>query len=175
MAQNQDAALDTGGIAEAPAKKKSSFMKVVVFLLLAAGLAGGGLYGYTHYLNGELPAGLSELVAGKEKPVPVLLQAPSVMYALKPLMVNLAESRGSKVLKVSVAFELSSPDLSAELDEKLQKVTDSILVLLSSKTFDDVYSVEGKFRLKDEITMRVNRFLLMGHVRDAYFTEFVIQ
>lgn len=175
MAQNQDAALDAGGIAEVPAKKKSSFMKVILFLLLAAGLAGGGLYGYTHYLNGELPAGLSELVAGKEKPVPVALQAPSVMYALKPLMVNLAESRGSKVLKVSVAFELSSPDLSAELDEKLQKVTDSILVLLSSKTFDDVYSVEGKFRLKDEITMRVNRFLLMGHVRDAYFTEFVIQ
>lgn len=175
MAQNQDAALDAGGIAEVPAKKKSSFMKVLLFLLLAAGLAGGGLYGYTHYLNGELPAGLSELVAGKEKPVPVALQAPSVMYALKPLMVNLAESRGSKVLKVSVAFELSSPDLSAELDEKLQKVTDSILVLLSSKTFDDVYSVEGKFRLKDEITMRVNRFLLMGHVRDAYFTEFVIQ
>ncbi len=175
MAQNQDAALDAGGIAEAPAKKKSSFMKIILFLLLAAGLAGGGLYGYTHYLNGELPAGLSELVDGKEKPVPVLLQAPSVMYALKPLMVNLAESRGSKVLKVSVAFELSSPDLSAELDEKLQKVTDSILVLLSSKTFDDVYSVEGKFRLKDEITMRVNRFLLMGHVRDAYFTEFVIQ
>ncbi len=175
MAQNQDAALDTGGIAEAPAKKKSSFMKLILFLLLAAGLAGGGLYGYTHYLNGELPAGLSELVAGKEKPVPVAMQVPSVMYALKPLMVNLAESRGSKVLKVSVAFELSSPDLSAELDEKLQKVTDSILVLLSSKTFDDVYSVEGKFRLKDEITMRVNRFLLMGHVRDAYFTEFVIQ
>ena len=63
----------------------------------------------------------------------------------------------------------------AELDDKLQKITDSILVLLSSKTFDDVYSVEGKFRLKDEITMRVNRFLLLGHVRDAYFTEFVIQ
>ena len=54
-------------------------------------------------------------------------------------------------------------------------VMDSILVLLSSKAFEDVYSVQGKFKLKDEITTRVNRFLVVGHVKDAYFTEFIIQ
>ena len=36
-------------------------------------------------------------------------------------------------------------------------------------------SVQGKFKLKDEITTRVNRFLVVGHVKDAYFTEFIIQ
>ena len=62
-----------------------------------------------------------------------------------------------------------------ELKENIQKVTDSILVLLSSKSFEDVYSVQGKFKLKDEVTTRVNRFLVVGHVKDAYFTEFIIQ
>ncbi len=62
-----------------------------------------------------------------------------------------------------------------EIKENLQKITDSILVLLSSKTFEEVYSVQGKFKLKDEITTRVNRFLVLGHVKDAYFTEFIIQ
>lgn len=175
MAQNQEAALEGGEMAEAPAKKKSFVKRLFLFLLVTAGLGGGGYYAYTTYFGGELPAGLTELVSGKEKIQPATAPMPGVMYSLDPLLVNLAESRGRQVLKVSVAFELSSPDVRAELDEKLQKITDSILVLLSSKTFDDVYSVEGKFRLKDEITMRVNRFLLLGHVRDAYFTEFVIQ
>jgi flagellar basal body-associated protein FliL len=29
--------------------------------------------------------------------------------------------------------------------------------------------------LKDEITTRTNRFLVVGHVKDAYFTEFIVQ
>ena len=62
-----------------------------------------------------------------------------------------------------------------ELKENIQKIIDSVFVLLSSKNFEDVYSVQGKFKLKDEITTRVNRFLVVGHVKDAYFTEFIVQ
>ena len=72
-------------------------------------------------------------------------------------------------------MELSSPEVNPEFEENLQKITDSVLVLLSSKSFEDVYSVQGKFKLKDEITTRVNRFLVVGHVKDAYFTEFIVQ
>jgi flagellar FliL protein len=70
---------------------------------------------------------------------------------------------------------LSAPEVNPEIQENLQKITDSILVLLSSKNFEDVYSVQGKFKLKDEIATRVNRFLVVGHVKDAYFSEFIIQ
>ncbi|NIQ01548.1 MAG: hypothetical protein GWM98_15110, partial [Nitrospinaceae bacterium] len=80
-----------------------------------------------------------------------------------------------RFLKVTVSLELSAPEVHGEIKENLQKITDSILVLLSSKTFEEVYSVQGKFKLKDEITTRVNRFLVLGHVKDAYFTEFIIQ
>ena len=78
-------------------------------------------------------------------------------------------------MKVTTTLELSSPEVNPEFEENLQKITDSILVLLSSKSFEDVYSVQGKFKLKDEITTRVNRFLVVGHVKDAYFTEFIVQ
>jgi len=94
---------------------------------------------------------------------------------MNPFVVNLAGSSGKRFLKVTVTLELSEPEVNAEFEENLQKITDSILVLLSSKTFDDVYSVEGKFKLKDEITTRTNRFLVVGHVKDAYFTEFIVQ
>ncbi|MFQ5717741.1 MAG: flagellar basal body-associated FliL family protein, partial [Nitrospinales bacterium] len=98
-----------------------------------------------------------------------------VMVPLEPFIVNLADSKGKRFLKVAITLELSSPEVSAEISENIQKITDSILILLSSKTFTDVYSVQGKFKLKDEVVTRVNRFLVLGHVKDAYFTEFVIQ
>ena len=62
-----------------------------------------------------------------------------------------------------------------ELKENIQKIIDSVFVLLSSKNFEDVYSVQGKFKLKDKITTWVNRFLVIGHVKGAYFTGFIIQ
>ena len=98
-----------------------------------------------------------------------------VMFTMDSFIVNLAGSGGKRFLKVTVSLELSAPEVHSELKGSIQKITNSILLLLSSKTFEDVYSVQGKFRLKDEITARVNRFLLTGHVKGTYFTEFIIQ
>ena len=98
-----------------------------------------------------------------------------VMFPLDPFIVNLAGSGGKRFLKVTVSLELSSPEVHVEIKENIHKITDSILMLLSSKTFEDVYSIQGKFKLKDEITTRVNGLLVLGHVKDAYFTEFIIQ
>ena len=98
-----------------------------------------------------------------------------VMFHLEPFIVNLARSQGSRFLKITVSLEMSSPAVRSDLEKNIQKLTDSILLLLSTKSFDDVYSVQGKFTLKGEITTRVNQFLTVGQVKGAYFTEFLIQ
>jgi flagellar basal body-associated protein FliL len=98
-----------------------------------------------------------------------------VMFPMDPFVVNLAGSEGKRFLKVTISLELSTPEAHVEIKENIQKINDSITVLLSSKAFEDVYSVQGKFKLKDEITTSVNRFLVVGHIKDAYFTEFIIQ
>lgn len=97
------------------------------------------------------------------------------MFHLDPFIVNLAKSGGNRFLKVTVSLEMSSPDVRFELKKNIKKITDSILLLLSTKVFKDVYSVQGKFTLKSEITTRVNQFLTKGVVKGAYFTEFIIQ
>jgi len=99
----------------------------------------------------------------------------SLMFHLDPFIVNLAKSGGNRFLKVTVSLEMSSPDVSFELKKNIKKITDSILLLLSTKVFKDVYSVQGKFTLKSEITTRTNQFLTKGVVKGAYFTEFIIQ
>ena len=161
--------------AEAPGGKKKMGMiiGIIVGLLI---LGGGGYYAYINFFKEkpaeEKPADGEEAkeAAPVEKDVDL-----GLMFPLDPFVVNLAGSEGKRFLKVTISLELSTPEVNLELKKNIQKITDSILVLLSSKAFEDVYSVQGKFKLKDEITTRVNRFLVVGHVKDAYFTEFIIQ
>ena len=110
-----------------------------------------------------------------EEPKPVKKVKKDLMFHLDPFIVNLAKSGGNRFLKVTVSLEMSSPKVRLGLKKNIQKITDSILLLLSTKIFKDVYSVQGKFTLKGEITTRVNQFLTEGQVKGAYFTEFIIQ
>ncbi len=98
-----------------------------------------------------------------------------LMFHLDPFIVNLAKSGGNRFLKVTVSLEMSGSGVRREIKKNIQKITDSILLLLSTKVFEDVYSVQGKFTLKGEITTRVNQFLTKGQVKGTYFTEFIIQ
>ena len=146
-------------------------------------LAGGGYFAYTNFFQEEAVEESAEKDKNGEEGgegedgenAEELPPGVGVMFTMDPFVVNLAGSNGKRFLKVTATLELSSPEVNPEFEENLQKITDSILVLLSSKTFEDVYSVQGKFKLKDEITTRVNRFLVVGHVKDAYFTEFIVQ
>jgi flagellar protein FliL len=161
--------------AEAPGGKKKMGMIIGIIVGLMI-LGGGGYYAYINFFKEkpaeEKPADGEEAkeAAPVEKDVNL-----GLMFPLDPFVVNLAGSEGNRFLKVTISLELSTPEVNLELKKNIQKITDSILVLLSSKAFEDVYSVEGKFKLKDEMTTRVNRFLVVGHVKDAYFTEFIIQ
>jgi flagellar FliL protein len=175
---------DDFGEEEGP--KKSKVVIILIIVVLLALLGGGGYYAYTTFFQGQ--ADEKKEGEGGTGAAPVEGEDPQlekkeiaiqlglgVMVPLEPFIVNLANSEGNRFLKVTVTLELSSSEVHAEVNENVQKITDSILILLSSKSFEDVYSVQGKFKLKDEITTRVNRFLVLGHVKDAYFTEFVIQ
>ena len=110
-----------------------------------------------------------------EEPKPVKKVKKNLMFNLDPFIVNLAKSGGNRFLKAKISLEMSSPEVRLELKKNIQKITDSVLLLLSAKVFEDVYSVQGKFTIKGEVTSRVNQFLTKGQVKGAYFTEFIIQ
>ena len=171
MAEEEDALDELEG---AEAKKPIGMIIGIIVGLLVLG--GGGYYAYINFFQEkpveEKPAEGEE--AKEEAPAEEDLFL-GVMFPMDPFVVNLAGSEGKRFLKVTIFLELSTPEVHLEIKENIQKVTDSILILLSSKAFEDVYSVQGKFKLKDEITTRVNRFLVVGHIKDAYFTEFIIQ
>ena len=180
----EEEAGEEGGEAAGEEEKKGLPIKLILIVVGVLALAGGGYFAYTNFFQEEAVEESAEKDkngeeggeegAGGEN-TEELPPGVGVMFTMDPFVVNLAGSNGKRFLKVTATLELSSPEVNPEFEENLQKITDSILVLLSSKSFEDVYSVQGKFKLKDEITTRVNRFLVVGHVKDAYFTEFIVQ
>ena len=144
MAEDDDllAHLDTTA-ATGGQKKKPLIMIIAIVAALA--LAGGGYFGYKTYMakkqveEQESPEkaqekGVEEAPKGKEagvKEEPAI----GVMLPLEPFIVNLAGSEGKRFLKVSITLELSSAGLRTEINENIQKVTDSILILFTSKSF----------------------------------------
>ena len=179
----EEEAGEEGGEAAGEEEKKGLPIKLILIVVGVLALAGGGYFAYTNFFQEEAVEESAEKDKNGEEGgegadgenAEELAPGVGGMFTMDPFVVNLAGSNGKRFLKVTTTLELSSPEVNPEFEENLQKITDSILVLLSSKSFEDVYSVQGKFKLKDEITTRVNRFLVVGHVKDAYFTEFIVQ
>lgn len=101
---------------------------------------------------------------------------PGTVLNLNPFIVNLADASGKRYLKLSLAVDAKDEKLKTELEARMPVIRDSILLLLTSKTFADISPVAGKIRLRNEILKIINRSLAgSGTVHAVYFTEFVVQ
>jgi len=107
-------------------------------------------------------------------------------------IVNLVDPTGRRYLRVGMVLEFAPSDLSyytlpeeermayveefnLELTTKLPVINDVIITLLSSKSFEAVYTAEGKELLRQEIMDTINMQIPEHRVIFVYFTEFVVQ
>ncbi|MBF0283341.1 MAG: flagellar basal body-associated FliL family protein [Magnetococcales bacterium] len=97
------------------------------------------------------------------------------IFKLEPFVVNLAEPRGNRYLKVAISMEMENDALKPEMERRQPQIQDIILSLLTSKSTQELQSLEGKFRLREELLSRINALLVNGKVKRLYFTDFVIQ
>ena len=88
-------------------------------------------------------------------------------------MINLSGNRGSKLLKVNMELEVDGTKVGEEIDKRKPQIRDIIIILLSSKTYSQLSSAEGKEFLRDEIRDTVNSFLTTGKIKHVLFTEFI--
>lgn len=92
---------------------------------------------------------------------------------LETFIVNLAGSKGHKVAKVNMELELKGEHTAEEIEKRKAQIRDIIIIILSSKTYDEVASRDGKDNLRSEIKDTVNSFLEKGKVSNVFFTEFI--
>ena len=72
-------------------------------------------------------------------------------------------------------LELENEDLIDEMEKRLPQIRDVILVILPTRTYQDIRSAEGKTALRTEILAKLNGLLKREAITNVYFTEFVIQ
>jgi len=113
--------------------------------------------------------------AAKPAPPPPPVKAGPTIVDLDPFLVNLADTSETRFAKITVKIESRTPDFSQSMDDHLHQVRDSLLILISSKRYTDIRTVEGKLELRDNIVERVNAIVGEGKATAAYFTDFVVQ
>ena len=96
-------------------------------------------------------------------------------YPLDTFVVNIQDRNRDRYLKLKTELELLEPDTADEIEQRLPQIRDLIISLLSSKSFEDIRTIEGKNFLREEILLRVNSLLVTGSVKRIFFTEFVVQ
>lgn len=120
-------------------------------------------------------------------------QQPGIMYELDNKVVNLAEPGGLRYLQAAIVLELVpvdpmyyslqpgeerdkiEEDFIGQIDARRPIIDDIITTKLSSRSFNEVATVEGKQALKDELMTAINDALGYQGVTNVYFTNFVVQ
>ena len=164
MANNKTNTPDSNG-----AVLRSSLQILLLLLLLGAGIYFGWLY-YTSSTRFSVTStentSLEEIDAQADI---------GPMIEIRELIVNIISNDNSHYLRTSMSIELSSKAAYDEMNSRMPQIRDAILMLASSKTFEELYDVHGKKQLKAELLIEVNEMLTRGEAVAIYFTDFVVQ
>ncbi len=153
---------------EAP-KKKSKLPSKKVMIMAAAALlvvGGGGL-------------GAAKLMGGGEKheePKKEVVK-PATFVDLPDVLVNLANSGGDRTqyLKVKIVLELPDAELVPKIQPLMPRVMDAFQTYLRELRPTDLDGSAGLYRLKEELTRRVNVAVAPNKVTAVLFKEIVVQ
>jgi flagellar FliL protein len=88
--------------------------------------------------------------------------------------VTLVDDRGIGYMKIQLQLGLKGED-EGSMEKEVRKIRESLVVLFSSKRFDEISTIQGKARLHEEILYRLDRILGDGTAVDVYFRGFVVQ
>ena len=101
--------------------------------------------------------------------------AAPTLIPLAPFLVNLSGDQGQRYLRLVAQVEVRGELSKDELEKHLPEVRNRLIFLLSSKTFADIGSTQGKYDLQAEITKNINETLDGPFIKKTYFTEFIVQ
>ena len=148
---------------------KLIFLIVAVLLVVTVGLAGGFfmMWNKLSDLNTQANAAVEDQQGQTA--------ALGTLFPLDTFIVNLADQERSRYLRVTMDLELAAPTDTEKLNQRLPQVRDRILMLLPSKRFADIASMEGKTALRDEIISKLNGLFPENVITNIFFSEFVVQ
>jgi flagellar FliL protein len=162
MAATTDTQTEADSAAEegkAPAKRKFSLKLILMAVGGLVALGGVGWGGYYFFFS-ESPKSEAATAANQIKP-PVFMDMPEVLVNLS----NTGGNEHTQYLKVKVVLELPNQELTAQIQPVMPRLMDTF----------QTYLRECLYRLKEELTRRVNAAIAPSRINAVLFKEIVIQ
>lgn len=154
-------------------KPKKSKKLLLIIIISAIILAGAGVGGFLFLKKNTAHKDKEEAVK-KEDVVELPKEKEKVIsIQLDPFILNLSEP--GRFVKLTIHLEVKNEKIQQYVNDRMPKIRDSIITLVSSKSADILSTPEGKFQLKDELLLRVNQAIEKDLIKNIYFSEFVIQ
>jgi len=162
-----EAAEGAGEVAEVVAAPKSK-LKLIVMAVAALAILGGGAATWFLFFRHHDEEAHAEM-APPPKP-PVYVEVPE-------MLVNLAGAAGDRILylKVKVVLEVKEERQIEAIKPTMPRVTDIFQTYLRELRPSDLNGSAGLFRLKEELTRRVNAAVAPIQVSAVLFKEIVVQ
>jgi flagellar FliL protein len=155
-----------GGAVEATASAPKGKLKLMIAAAGVLVILGGGASWFFFFRH-----------HGEEVHAEAPPSKPPVFVEVPDLLVNLVGSPGERVqyLKVKVLLEVKEEKQVEAIKPTLPRVTDIFQTYLRELRPSDLNGSAGLFRLKEELTKRVNAALAPSEVNAVLFKEIVIQ
>ena len=155
---------DSGEGAAAPKKGKLKLILAVVGFLVIVGAGAGGWF---FFMRGH----------GEEHHAEAPPPKPPSFVEIPDMLVNLVGAPGERVqyLKLKLVLEVKEEKQAEAIKPALPRVTDLFQTYMRELRPSDLNGSAGLFRLKEELTKRVNLALAPNQVNAVLFKEVVIQ
>ena len=129
-------------------------------------LGGGGAGAYFFF-------GTSEHEAKPKQPA----AKPAVFVDMPEVLVNLSNAGGDRTqyLKIKIVLEVPDQSLVAQIQPMMPRVMDAFQTYLRELRPTDLDGSAGLYRLKEELTRRVNAAIAPNHINAVLFKEIVVQ
>lgn len=162
----QDGEAPEGGEGEGKGKRK---LPIKLIAIAGAGvlvLGGGGFGAYTLLAGGH---------KGEHAAAPVA--KPAVFFDVPDLLVNLSATNSDRTqyLKVKVVLELPDAKIKEQITPMMPRLQDTFQTYLRELRATDLDGSAGLYRLKEELTRRVNIAIAPNKVNAVLFKEIVVQ
>ncbi len=99
----------------------------------------------------------------------------NVMLSLDTVTVKLHSKGNQQYLTTKIEVEVTNQKSPLELTGKKQALRDDIIRIISSKTSNDISTVQGKERLKEQIATELNKHTKYGKIIHVYFSDYAIE
>jgi len=139
-------------------------MIIIAAALIVLGGGGGGAYFYFFKGAGH-----------KEEAKPIT--KPAIFVDLPDVLVNLSNAANERTqyLKVKIVLELPTPEVVTEIQPLMPRVMDAFQTYLRELRPTDLDGSAGLYRLKEELTRRVNAAVAPNRVTAVLFKEIIVQ